>query len=203
MVKVKTPVVRVATACSGMGTECYALDRLRVPHRLVLACEKDEHMRYFMKLAHDPEQLLKDATSPAFKAAKVGPIDLFGAGFPCQPYSMAGLGQGWEDERGRGDVIDHLIGWIDAKRPSCFFLENVVGLLKSHPETFKYILDKLKSIKSKKTGEAGKSAYNVTWKQLNSKDFGVPQEHFGSKEDDFCGVKDFGGEKTEGHSVTG
>lgn len=63
-----------------------------------------------------------------------GRIDVVTAGYPCQPYSVAGKQRGLEDDRamgadGRGP-IHHMLGIIEAVRPRFVFLENVVEALK-------------------------------------------------------------------------
>lgn len=53
-------------------------------------------------------------------------IDVFTAGFPCQPWSLAGLGLGVEDERWFFPQIGELIRQVD---PEWVFLENVPALI--------------------------------------------------------------------------
>lgn len=86
------------------------------------------------------------------------------AGFPCQPFSMMGLKEGFADER--GTLFFQIEKIIKAKQPELFILENVRGL-KTHNngETFNKIMD----ILSKKL------KYHVRAEIFNSEDFGVPQ----------------------------
>jgi len=64
--------------------------------------------------------------------------DVLLAGFPCQPFSLAGVSKknslgrkhGFEDEK-QGNLFDRLHDIIDAKRPPVFVLENVRNL-RSH-----------------------------------------------------------------------
>lgn len=53
-------------------------------------------------------------------------IDVFTAGFPCQPWSLAGLGLGVEDERWIFPQIGELIRQVE---PEFVFLENVPALI--------------------------------------------------------------------------
>lgn len=53
-------------------------------------------------------------------------VDIFSAGFPCQPFSTAGKKMGIADERWIWPTIDRIIGEVG---PSILFLENVPGLL--------------------------------------------------------------------------
>jgi len=90
-------------------------------------------------------------------------FDLMIAGFPCQTFSVIGQRKGFEDDRGQ--VIYGLINILVAKKIKYFILENVKGLVNhDNGRTLKIILKDLE--------EAG---YNVSYKVLNSLDFGVPQ----------------------------
>jgi DNA (cytosine-5)-methyltransferase 1 len=89
--------------------------------------------------------------------------DLILAGFPCQPFSHAGLKKGFDDIR--GTLFFDIARIIKFHKPAVLFLENVKGF-KGHDkgrtfETIKRVLDEL--------------GYNVEAKVLNAKDFGVPQ----------------------------
>jgi len=55
-----------------------------------------------------------------------GAVDAITAGFPCQPWSAAGLQRGESDERWLWPAIADVIGAVE---PSVVFLENVAGLV--------------------------------------------------------------------------
>ena len=57
--------------------------------------------------------------------------DVLMAGFPCQPFSNAGLKKGFNDTR--GTAFHDIRRIIEAKRPKAFILENVKGL-RSHDQ---------------------------------------------------------------------
>lgn len=161
--------LKVASACSGMGTESFALNSMQVPHHLILASEIQQPMREFLRSNHAPRVLLPDCTSAEFLQAGAG-ADLFVAGFPCQTFSSAGRNSGVKDPRGR--VIVSLIKWLRAHQPAAFILENVPGLVRRHPKVFRAILRKLEGILDLDTN---KGCYRVTWAIVNSRDHGVPQ----------------------------
>ena len=105
---------------------------------------------------------------------KIPAHDVLVAGFPCQPYSIAGLRQGLEDEKGRGQVFLSILDVLKKARPKAFLLENVKGMM-SHDQgrTLAYMLEKL----AIPTGPAGKPLYTVLAPQvMNSMTHGgVPQ----------------------------
>ena len=72
-------------------------------------------------------------------------MHIYTAGFPCQPFSMAGERRGMQDPR--GNVFFGCAAYIAAKRPWLFILENVMGLL-SHDggRTFEIVLETLLGI---------------------------------------------------------
>lgn len=85
------------------------------------------------------------------------------AGFPCQPFSQAGLKGGFDDTR--GTLFFDILRILKIKKPKCFLLENVKNL-KGHDggRTLQVILSSLRQM------------YYVPEPQvLNAKDFGVPQ----------------------------
>lgn len=90
--------------------------------------------------------------------------DILLAGFPCQPFSIAGKGLGFADTR--GTLFFNIEKIIEAKMPKAFLLENVKRLV-SHDsgQTFGVICEKLK-----------KSGYTIYFKVLNSLEFGLPQK---------------------------
>lgn len=99
-------------------------------------------------------------------------FDVLVAGFPCQPYSIAGLRQGLEDAKGRGQVFLSILEILDKVRPKAFLLENVKGML-SHDRgrTIQFMRDQLRTL------GGSSSAYQVLQpKVLNSMTHGgVPQ----------------------------
>ena len=70
-------------------------------------------------------------------------IDVLVAGFPCQPYSIAGLRKGLKDDRG-GRIFKSLLNILENLKPRSFMLENVKGIV-NHDDgkTFKYMIEEL------------------------------------------------------------
>lgn len=89
--------------------------------------------------------------------------DILLAGFPCQPFSQAGLKKGFTDTR--GTLFFDIEKILLAKQPKAFLLENVKQL-KGHDKgrTFQTIIDHL-----------NKAGYKVFYEILKARDFGIPQ----------------------------
>lgn len=90
--------------------------------------------------------------------------DILTGGFPCQPFSIAGLQEGFKDER--SNVFWKILSIIDYHQPRCVILENVKNLV-SHDEnkTFTTIKENLQ-----------KRGYYISYKVLNTAEItGIPQ----------------------------
>jgi len=103
--------------------------------------------------------------------------DFLCAGFPCQPFSLAGKRRGFDDTR--GTLFFEIVKILREKRPKYFLLENVEGLL-SHDKgrTFNTIVSLLgKTVNKQSFLHETEDClnYDIFWAVLNSKKFGVPQ----------------------------
>lgn len=96
-------------------------------------------------------------------APDIPDFDILLAGFPCQPFSQAGLKKGFSDTR--GTLFFDIERILEAKRPKAFLLENVKQL-RGHDKgrTLKVILEHLDRLN-----------YYVKYEILRAADFGVPQ----------------------------
>ena len=89
--------------------------------------------------------------------AEVEPVDIITAGYPCQPFSHAGLRKGVLDERHLWPYIKQAISTI---RPSIVILENVRGHFKLG---FREVLTDLTYI-----------GYDAKWSIVRASDIGAP-----------------------------
>ena len=91
-------------------------------------------------------------------------MDLLIAGFPCQPFSIAGCKKGFEDET-KGTLFFDICRIIKAKQPKAILLENVKNL-KSHDKgnTFKVLKDSLQEL-----------VYNIFDEVLDAQYYNIPQ----------------------------
>lgn len=91
-------------------------------------------------------------------------FDVLVAGFPCQPFSIAGLQKGFKDRD--GNHFFEITRIIDAKRPKVVFLENVPNLMEhDNGKTFLVIYNGLAQF-----------GYSVYYRVLASNEYGnLPQ----------------------------
>lgn len=97
------------------------------------------------------------------EAKDIPDFDILLGGFPCQPFSQAGLKKGFSDTR--GTLFFEIERILKEKKPKAFLLENVKQL-KGHDKgrTLKVILEHLDALD-----------YYVNYAVLRAGDFGVPQ----------------------------
>ncbi|ACB52544.1 putative modification methylase [Crocosphaera subtropica ATCC 51142] len=90
--------------------------------------------------------------------------DLLLAGFPCQPFSICGKLEGFEDTR--GTLFFEIARILDYHKPYAFILENVKQLVGHNKgKTLKTILKILSDL-----------GYYTDYKVLNALNFGLPQK---------------------------
>ncbi|MBL1233354.1 MAG: DNA (cytosine-5-)-methyltransferase [Flavobacteriales bacterium] len=141
----------------GIETEC------------VLTSEIKPYAIQTLKHNHHHENFVGDIFQ--VKSEDIPRFDFLFGGFPCQPFSASGKRNGFADTR--GTLFFEIERIIKHHQPKGFILENVEGLVKHDLEnkydeigrTLKTILDKIEN----------ELDYQVTWKVLDSVNFGVPQ----------------------------
>lgn len=128
----------------------------------VFTSEIKPHAITILHQNHPEDEITGDIT--AVNAEDIPDFDILCAGFPCQAFSSAGTRKGFADTR--GTLFFDVERILRAKRPAGFILENVEGLV-NHDKgrTLAVILDRLNDI-----------GYHVSYRVLNSKQFGVAQE---------------------------
>ena len=126
----------------------------------VFASEIDKYARItyennFGDIPHGDITKVDPQDIPAF--------DFLLAGFPCQPFSHAGLKKGFDDIR--GTLFFDIAKIVEFHHPKVVFLENVKGFkTHDHGNTFAVVKRIFNNL-----------GYKVFAEVLNAKDFGVPQ----------------------------
>lgn len=156
--------IRVFEAFAGYGGASYGLKRSGLKYEVVGFSEYDKFASQLLKRNFPDIHNWGDITT--IDPNDLPDFDMFTGGFPCQPFSSAGLQLGEQDKYGRGTLFYHIVRICAVKRPKYLLLENVKGLTqKKFADFFAMIKMSLKEI------GYGEIAYAV----LNSKDYGIPQ----------------------------
>lgn len=129
--------------------------------RCVMACDIDEGVRRIYDANYG---LRPDGDIRSLDIATIPDCEILCAGFPCQPFSIAGNGEGFNDTQ-KGNLFYDILAIIDAKTPPMCILENVKNLM-THDggRTYNTIRRELES-----------RGYIVTSRVLNSAHYGSPQ----------------------------
>jgi DNA (cytosine-5)-methyltransferase 1 len=151
--------MRFVDLCCGVGGLSRSLHE--IGGQCVLACDIDKYTKITYEANYGAANWHTDVTKLDEKI--VPDHDVLFAGFPCQPFSNAGLKGGFDDTR--GTIFFDVARIIKEKLPRYFLLENVKGLL-SHEKgkTFATIITTLQNL-----------GYDVQWQIVNAIAF-VPQK---------------------------
>lgn len=156
--------IRLATAFSGIGAIEHAFQRLKLNYEIVFAGDIDENCKksYFANYPISEDRWFTDIRK--FDATKYkDQVDFLVGGAPCQAFSMVGKRLGFDDAR--GTLFYEFARLIKETQPKVFLFENVKGLL-NHDEgkTWGVIYSIFEEL-----------GYDVHFRILNSKDYGIPQ----------------------------
>ena len=169
--------VRIGTAFSGIGSPEMALQELGVKHKIVFACDIDKPAKktYFANYPITEDKWYDDIRILDANKYK-GKVDLFVGGVCCQPWSVAGKLEGWNDERG-GDLFKEFVRVICECQPKVWIFENVDNIVRhegsingEEMRSWPFLLNQMNDMFK----EAGLN-YDLHWNILNAKDYGVPQ----------------------------
>ena len=154
-------VIRYAEFCTGIGGFRIGIESSNLPsvkiysNEISDSCEKTYFANY--RELFDSKDLFQ------IEPTDLPDFDMMCAGFPCQPFSQAGKGLGFHDDR--GTVFFKLMEIIKAKKPKILFFENVPNLVRHDKgNTFEVIKKSIIDI-----------GYNFNYQIIDSKYFGVPQ----------------------------
>jgi DNA (cytosine-5)-methyltransferase 1 len=157
-------ILKVGTDCSGIEAPIQALQLLNIPFKHVFSCDNDKYVIESIKGNYNPTYIYNDIFDRDYN--NLPKIDMYIAGFPCQAFSLLGKREGFDDTLNRGIVFFACLKTIKKLKPDIFILENVKGLLNhDNGKTFKLIIELLKKLK----------IYDINYKVLNTKDYGIPQ----------------------------
>lgn len=145
--------------CAGAGGQAIGLEQAGFRHEALVEIERD-----FAKTLelNRPGWNVFARDMNEFDGRPYKGIDLFAAGLPCPPFSVAGKQLGELDER---NLFPAALRLIDEMRPKAVMIENVRGFLSA-------VFDDYRTLLKSQLDQLG---YHTEWRLLNASDFGVPQ----------------------------
>lgn len=147
---------------SGLGAFHESFTKSDKEYECVFACDINENVRNIYEANHGIKpygdineiDIVKD----------IPDFNILCAGFPCQPFSIAGKKEAFNDKE-KGNLFYNILQIIDIKKPDKLILENVKNLLTINDgATFEII-----------RSELSKRGYNVSYKITDSKYYNSPQ----------------------------
>ena len=155
--------VCIGTDCTGIASVLIAMSYLGVPYRHVFASEIEPSARQQVQECFGAEHFTHNIFFRSLASAPLA--DLYVVGFPCQPFSQAGLENGFDARGGNGVIFFAVLHYIKNKQPRAFILENVVGIeWICAGSCFETVLRELYSLAS----------YNIYWQMMDTQNHGIP-----------------------------
>ena len=155
--------IKFADLFCGLGAYHKAFNRcLDVKsYKCVFACDIDENIRniYMENYGIMPHGDIRNV-----KLSEIPDFDILCAGFPCQPFSIAGKKDGFANKK-HGNLFYNILNIIDAKQPQTLLLENVKNIK---------TIDK-GSVMNIIISELENRGYHVSYEILDSKYYNCPQ----------------------------
>ena len=116
--------MKVGSLCTGYGGLEMAVESVFESTDLRFVSDIDKHANTLLTHHHPNVPNLGDLTKVDWR--DVAQVDLLCAGYPCQPFSLAGNRKGEDDERA---IFEYIADGISILRPRWLLLENVPGHL--------------------------------------------------------------------------
>jgi DNA (cytosine-5)-methyltransferase 1 len=117
-------MMRVAELCAGYGGLYLSMRAAGWPVELAWTAETDPDASAVLAAQHPGVPNVGDIATAQFTACE--PVDVLACGYPCQPFSAAGLRKGLDDERWIWPDVARAVRLV---RPRWVLLENVPGHL--------------------------------------------------------------------------
>ncbi|WP_293117546.1 DNA (cytosine-5-)-methyltransferase [Moorena sp. SIO4G3] len=145
--------------CAGAGGMALGLEQAGFKHLVVFDNDKYAHATLLKNRSGWNPQLC-DVRS--LNCSSYENVDLFAAGVPCPPFSIAGQQKGGNDER---DLFPDALRLIHQVQPKAVLLENVRGFSSKKFADYRTALN----------SEFRKMGMIMQWRVLNASDYSVPQ----------------------------
>ena len=133
----------------------------RIKYRCVFACDIDKHVR---NIYNENYHIQPHGDIHTLNISEMPDFDILCAGFPCQPFSIAGKKEGFNNKM-KGNLFYKILNIVDIKQPTTIILENVKNLLTIHNgHTFQIIKNQLEL-----------RGYKISYKVIDSRYYQSPQ----------------------------
>ena len=144
--------------CAGAGGQALGLEQAGFRHSALVEIEPD--FAKTLKFNRPGWNVFAEDMNE-FDGRPYRGVELFAAGLPCPPFSVAGKQLGSLDER---NLFPAALRLIDEIQPKAVMIENVRGFLSAVFEDYRASLKM----------QLSKLGYHTEWRLLNASDFGVP-----------------------------
>ena len=145
--------------CAGAGGQALGLELAGFEHKLLV--DNDRFCCETLRL-NRPDWNVVQADMCEVSGSEHAGVDLFAAGLPCPPFSVAGKQLGEKDER---NLFPEALRLIHEIKPKFVLIENVRGFLDPLFADYRKLL----------RGQFRRLGYEGDWKLLNASEFGVSQ----------------------------
>jgi DNA (cytosine-5)-methyltransferase 1 len=145
--------------CAGAGGQALGLEAAGFKHELLVDNDLDCVKTLMI---NRPNWTVQHADVRDIGAAAYKGVDLFAAGLPCPPFSVAGKQLGEKDDR---NLFPDALRLIHEVQPKFVLIENVRGFLDPAFAAYRDLLKR----------QLDHMGYVVDWKLLNASDYGVSQ----------------------------
>jgi DNA (cytosine-5)-methyltransferase 1 len=149
----------VAEFCVGGGGQALGLEAAGFD--CVVALEIDGHCCTTLRM-NRPQWDVRQDDMRLVNGSRWHKVDLFAAGVPCPPFSIAGKQLGSNDDR---DMFPDALRLIREMQPKAVLLENVPGFASA----------KFTQYRENLFSSLSDLGYETEWKVLQASDYGVPQ----------------------------
>ncbi len=155
-------MIKIFEMFAGYGGASWGLKKANTDYECVGISEIDGHA--ILCFDRNFPNIKNFGDCSKIKTEKLPDFDLLTGGFPCQDVSIAGKR---DLSIGRTNLYEEILRIAKDKKPKFMLLENVRGLLSMKIDE--------RDLRCKIISDLNKIGYDVCFKLLNSKDYGIPQ----------------------------
>jgi len=107
---IRASSITVGTDCSGIEIPIQALINMGIPFHHIFSSDTDDDVVKTIKANYSPDIIYGDIQGR--DNSQIPEVDVYVAGFPCQPFSTMGKQEGFQDQKGRGVIFFDILDYI-------------------------------------------------------------------------------------------